>query len=388
MPGAHTVTSLQCNLTTALLHSGSDTVSSRKHCVNRTGCAVCCAAGTRCTVSGAQTPHPWSTSSPGPAAPCRGTPMQQHPSPCRTPWQVGRPSSTWSVSVAPASLRQGSVADPHSRAAQLQGVTPVVRRRLCVLTQRHHPVCMHVCAGIGFAAGMPLCPELMALFKAPAEAAAAAEKTGADKGRGHHPSSPEVNNSTGGCAVVCWSPCCRLLANEVCDSQPESRLRLRAAQTQCTPSFWLEADCRTGRYSWPTTSGTPVHVLQNGHANTPLCFPHPMISQPLPCPSPAGEGSLPGMLPRSHKLPLDLHTPEHDEDMMLHQVRPACGGGCLLAGCMGSTVLVAARGCEWDSWAWWPLSSKRLCCHANRLHTGAVTCYIRRVLRCAAVCCA
>jgi hypothetical protein len=58
---------------------------------------------------------------------------------------------------------------------------------------------------VGFAGGLqplsggvPLCPELLALFKALAEAAAAAARnTRAGKGRPEEPSSPEVNNSTG-----------------------------------------------------------------------------------------------------------------------------------------------------------------------------------------------
>lgn len=64
-----------------------------------------------------------------------------------------------------------------------------------------------VCAGYGalpfagFAGaaggGVPLCAELLALFRAPEEAAAAERNTGADKDRPEQPGSPEVNNSTG-----------------------------------------------------------------------------------------------------------------------------------------------------------------------------------------------
>jgi hypothetical protein len=71
---------------------------------------------------------------------------------------------------------------------------------------------MFVCAGFsalpfaGFAGaaggGVPLCAELLALFKAPEEAAAAECNTGAGKGRPEQPGSPEVNNSTGeGCRL-------------------------------------------------------------------------------------------------------------------------------------------------------------------------------------------
>lgn len=44
---------------------------------------------------------------------------------------------------------------------------------------------------------MALCPELAALFKAPAEAAAETHAGGAGKGRPYQPGSPEVNNSMG-----------------------------------------------------------------------------------------------------------------------------------------------------------------------------------------------
>jgi hypothetical protein len=64
-----------------------------------------------------------------------------------------------------------------------------------------------VCAGFGelpfagFAGaaggGVPLCAELLALFKAPEEAAAAEHNTGGGKGKPEQPGSPEVNNSTG-----------------------------------------------------------------------------------------------------------------------------------------------------------------------------------------------
>lgn len=82
---------------------------------------------------------------------------------------------------------------------------------------------------------------------------------------------------------------------------------------------------------------------------------------PLPCPNPAGESSLPGMLPCSHKLPLDLHTlqPDHDEDILLQQVRPAAQR--VPAGCMQSLIDAAGCICECKSQVWWwALSTRRL----------------------------